>query len=162
MKIIERNIDDLKPYRNNPRRNEAAVEPVSQSIKAFGFKVPLVIDRNDVVVTGHTRLLAAKKLGLEKVPCIVADDLTESQINAFRLADNKVSELSTWDWKSLRREIEDLKASSINLEYFGFDLGSLMDDDVSSYFEDAGEHSASREKKAKTVRCPYCGEPVEL
>lgn len=162
MKIIERNVSDLKPYRNNPRRNEAAVEPVSQSIKAFGFKVPLVIDKDDVVVTGHTRLLAAKELGLKKVPCIVADDLTEEQINAFRLADNKVSEFSSWDWKSLRREIENLKASPINLEYFGFDLGPLMEDNLSSYFEDAEGHNTPREKKAKTVRCPYCGEPVEL
>jgi ParB/RepB/Spo0J family partition protein len=88
--IREFGLAELKPYEKNPRRNDASVEYVANSIKEFGFKVPIVIDRDGVIVAGHTRYKAAKKLGMEKVPCIVADDLSEAQIKAFRLADNKV------------------------------------------------------------------------
>lgn len=84
MQIIEKMVDDLKPYENNPRHNEQAVAYVVNSIKEFGFKVPIVVDADGVIVAGHTRLLAAKELGMQKVPCIVADDLTETQIKAFR------------------------------------------------------------------------------
>ena len=90
MNIVDIKLDDLKPYEYNPRNNEEAIEPVANSIKTFGFKVPIVVDRNNVIIAGHTRYKAAKKLGLNKVPCIIADDLTEDQVNAFRLADNKV------------------------------------------------------------------------
>jgi len=95
MEIITKNIDDLIPYKNNPRNNKDSIDLVANSIKEFGFKVPIIIDKNNIIVTGHTRLLAAKKLGLKTVPCISADDLTDVQIKAFRLADNKVSEKST-------------------------------------------------------------------
>ena len=97
MKIIEKKTGELIPYINNPRNNDEAVDAVASSIKNFGFKVPIVIDKNNEIVNGHTRLKAAKKLGLQSVPCIIADDLTESQIKAFRLADNKVSEIATWN-----------------------------------------------------------------
>ena len=97
MKIVEKNIDSLTPYENNPRHNEKAVEPVAESIREFGFKVPIVIDGAGVVVTGHTRLKAAKSLGMKKVPCIIADDLTPEQVDAFRLADNKTAELAEWE-----------------------------------------------------------------
>lgn len=97
MNIVELSIHDLVPYENNPRNNLEAVEYVANSIEKFGFKVPIVVDTNNVIVAGHTRYMASKKLGLETVPCIVADDLTEEQIKAFRLADNKVSEIATWD-----------------------------------------------------------------
>ena len=95
IKIIYKDLAEIKPYKNNPRNNAAAVDPVAASIKEFGFKVPIVIDENDEIVTGHVRKLAAEKLGLKKVPCIMADDLTEQQIKAFRIADNKVAEHST-------------------------------------------------------------------
>ena len=94
MNIISKNINDLIPYANNPRKNGAAVNKVAASIKKFGFKVPIIIDKGNVIVTGHTRLLAAKKLGLETVPCVIADDLTPAQIKAFRIADNKAAEFS--------------------------------------------------------------------
>mgnify|MGYP002514876955 CR=1 FL=1 len=92
MKIVNKKIEELKPYENNPRFNDDAVEYVAKSIKEFGFKVPMVIDKNNTIITGHTRYKAALELGLEEVPCIIADDLTEEQIKAFRLSDNKVSE----------------------------------------------------------------------
>ena len=86
MEIINKNISDLKPYENNPRNNDEAVDVVAASIKEFGFKVPIIIDNDNVIVCGHTRYKAAKKLKLENVPCIIADDLTDAQIKAFRLA----------------------------------------------------------------------------
>ena len=118
MKIIEKNIDSLTPYHNNPRHNEKAVAAVAESIREFGFKVPIVIDSDGVIVAGHTRHKAAQKLGLKKVPCIIADDLTPEQIKAFRVADNKVSELSEWDFEKLEQELAGL---SLDMERFGFD-----------------------------------------
>ena len=100
MEIVYKSIDELTPYENNPRHNENAVAAVAASIKEFNFKVPLVIDTNGVVVAGHTRLLAARQLGLSAVPCIVADDLTDEQIRAFRLADNKTAELAGWNFSN--------------------------------------------------------------
>lgn len=105
MNIIEINISDIKEYENNPRNNENAIEPVANSIKEFGFKVPIILDRDNVIVAGHTRIRAAKKLGLETVPCVIADDLTPEQIKAFRLADNKVGEIAEWDFTKLEEEL---------------------------------------------------------
>ena len=127
MKIEYKKIEDVIPYENNPRKNDNAVDYVANSIKEFGFKVPIIIDKENVIVTGHTRLKAAEKLGLEKVPCIYADDLTEEQIKAFRIADNKVSEFSTWDLDKLNLELEDL---NIDMSDFGFeDINIESDDD---------------------------------
>ena len=98
MKIKNLPITELKPYENNPRINDAAVPAVAESIKQFGFKQPIVIDKNNVIVCGHTRYKAAIKLGLKTVPCVIADDLTDEQIKAYRLADNKVSELASGIW----------------------------------------------------------------
>lgn len=120
MNIIEKKTDELIPYINNPRNNDEAVDKVAASIKEFGWKVPVVITTDNVIVTGHTRLKAAKKLGLETVPCIIADDLTESQIKAFRLADNKVAEFSEWDFDKLTIELEGL--TDIVMDDFGFDF----------------------------------------
>lgn len=119
MQIVNRKISDLTPYEKNPRKNDAAVQYVANSIKEFGFKVPVVIDRDGVIVAGHTRLKAAKKLMLEEVPCIIADDLTDEQIKAFRLADNKVSEFASWDAELLDEEIQDI--NDIDMSEFGFD-----------------------------------------
>ena len=119
MNIVDINISDLKKYKNNPRNNDNAVEAVAESIKEFGFKVPIIVDKNNVIVAGHTRVLAAEELGLDKVPCIIADDLTEEQINAFRLADNRVSELASWDFELLSEEL--LQIENIDMELFGFE-----------------------------------------
>ena len=119
MKIFERKLVDLTPYEKNPRKNDRAVEYVSRSISEFGFKVPMVITKDGVIVCGHTRYKAAKKLGLEKVPCVIADDLTDEQIKAFRLADNKVSEFAEWIPELVDDEIAGI--FDIDMSDFGFD-----------------------------------------
>lgn len=127
MEIKMIKIEDLKPYVNNPRFNDEAVEYVANSIKEFGFKVPIVIDKNNEIVAGHTRYKASLELGLKEIPCIVADDLNEEQIKAFRLADNKVSEKSTWNFELLGEELEDL---DLNMEDFGFDNIDLEENEI--------------------------------
>ena len=122
LKIEYKNVDDLIPYENNPRKNDNAVEAVAKSIKEFGFKVPIVIDSEGIIVAGHTRLKAAKELGLEEVPCIIADDLTPEQVKAFRLADNKLAELADWDFDLLNLELEELEDMNFNMEDFGFEI----------------------------------------
>ena len=125
MEVKNIDINKIIPYVNNPRNNKDAIDKVAASIKEFGFKVPIIIDKNNVIVTGHTRILAANKLGLNEVPCIVADDLTEAQIKAFRIADNRVSEFSEWDQELLKIELEGLKELDFNIELTGFELDDL-------------------------------------
>ena len=119
MNIAEKKIFDIKPYENNPRKNDDAVKYVAESIKQFGFKVPIVIDKDNVIVAGHTRYKAAKKLGMKEIPCVVAEDLTDEQIKAFRLADNKVAEKAEWDFDLLSVELDDL--FDFDMSAFGFD-----------------------------------------
>lgn len=121
MTIKEFNISELKEYKNNPRHNDGAVDKVAASIKEFGFKVPIVIDKDNEIIAGHTHLKAAKMLGLDKVPCIVADDLTPEQVKAFRLADNKTGEFAEWDFDLLEQELSELSELDFNMEQFGFD-----------------------------------------
>ena len=118
MNIIEKPVDELIPYENNPRVNDDAVPLVVKSIQEFGFKVPIVIDRDNVIVTGHTRLKAAKQLGMKTVPCIIADDLTPEQVKAFRLADNKVAEFAEWDFSALEKELKEIE---FDMSEFGFE-----------------------------------------
>ena len=118
--IVEKKLKEIKPYEKNARKNDDAVKYVAESIRQFGFKVPIVIDKDNVIVAGHTRYKASKELGLEAVPCIVADDLTEEQIKAYRLADNKVSEVAEWDFDLLNIELDDI--FDIDMSDFGFDL----------------------------------------
>ena len=120
MQIIDKKIGEIKPYEKNPRKNDNAVDAVASSISQFGFKNPIVIDGNNVIICGHTRYKAAKKLGLDVVPCVVADDLTDEQIKAYRLADNKVSELAEWDIDLLGEELDGI--FDIDMSDFGFDL----------------------------------------
>lgn len=119
MEIKTMKLTDLIPYENNPRNNDGAVEYVANSISQFGFKVPIVVDKNNVIVAGHTRYLAAERLGLDEVPVIIADDLTDKQIKAYRLADNKTAERASWDFEKLADEIADLEMD-FNLPDFGF------------------------------------------
>jgi DNA modification methylase len=119
MEIVYKKLEDLKPYNNNPRFNDEAVKYVANSIKEFGFKVPMVIDKNGTIVAGHTRYKASLELGLKEVPCIIADDLNEEQIKAFRLADNKVSEKSEWNFELLDEELKDIL--ELDMGDFGFE-----------------------------------------
>ena len=144
MEIKMIKVEDLKPYANNPRFNDDAVEYVAKSIKEFGFKVPMVIDKNNEIVAGHTRYKASLELGLEEVPCIIADDLTDEQIKAFRLADNKVSEYANWNDDLLNIELKDL---DIDMTDFGFDIDLGLDEEQEIIEDEVPE--VPEEPKAK-------------
>jgi site-specific DNA-methyltransferase (adenine-specific) len=144
MQIFEKELSEIKPYENNPRNNDNAVSAVVASICEFGFKVPIVIDSDGVIVCGHTRYKAAQEIGLKTVPCVIADDLTPEQIKAFRLADNKTGELATWDFEKL--ELETAELETIELEKFGFD-------------DDILDKEKSETTKAETTEDDYEKEP---
>lgn len=145
MDLIYKKTKDIKAYEKNPRKNKEAVPYVANSIKEFGFKIPIVIDKNDVIVCGHTRLLAAKKLQMDEVPCIIADDLTDEQIKAFRLADNKVAEKAEWDFDLLGDELDDI----INIDMLEFGFDSVLDEEETEVHEDDYEIDPPKEPKAK-------------
>lgn len=182
--IVYLRTQDLIPYENNPRKNDRAVPYVIESIQRFGFKVPIVVDGNNVIVNGHTRHKAALKMGLAEVPCIVADDLTEEQIKAFRLADNKTSEFAIWDTDKLLEELEGLSELDFDIQAIGFEPLSV---DIDEFFQeqppapvqqtnqqtqqpaaapapvqsgtqivDNGEHPQ------RFIKCPHCGEMIEV
>lgn len=121
MNIKQMLITDIVPYENNPRNNDNAVEATANSIKEFGWQQPIVVDHDNVIIVGHTRLRAAKRLGLERVPVIVADNLTDEQVKAYRLVDNKTSELADWDENLLASELEELKDLDFDMPEFGFE-----------------------------------------
>lgn len=156
MNIVEKRLDELQPYENNPRKNDNAVPYVAESIKRYGFKNPIIIDKDGVIVAGHTRYLASIELGLDKVPCIIADDLTEEQIKEFRLVDNKTSEFAGWDFNMLDIELQDLDFDGYDFDFpdFNADL-DISDDDFISDTE-------ITKSKQKTITCPNCGEEIEL
>ena len=131
MEIVKKHIDEIIPYENNPRMNEKAVEGVANSIKEFGFQNPIILDKHNVIICGHTRLKAAKKLGLEMVPCVVAENLTDEQVKAYRLADNKVAEKSEWDDDALAKELNDIL--NIDMGDFGFLEKDLKSDPEEKY-----------------------------
>lgn len=119
-------IDDVHPYPNNPRNNDEAVEYVANSIREFSFQQPIVVDTDGTIIAGHTRLKAAKRLGMETVPVVVADNLTPAQVNAYRLADNKVAEAATWDMDALAVELGGLEVD-FDMTMFDFDAGISID-----------------------------------
>lgn len=143
---------ELIPYENNPRKNDDAVDAVAESIKEFGFKVPIIVDKNNIIVAGHTRLKAAQKLGLKSVPVVCADDLSEEQVKAFRLADNKTAELAHWDFSKLDEELAKIK--DIDMNRFGFD--ELEKRDISEFIEES-ENGKGKTQKPLPVTCPHCG-----
>lgn len=149
MQIIERKISELKPYANNPRLNDGAVDAVAASIKNFGFKVPLVVTADGEIIAGHTRLKAAQKLKMKTVPVIIADDLTPEQVKAFRLADNKVGELAGWDFEKL-----DLELAEIDLDMSQFGFGDNEEFEPKEAPEDFKEFDEDIPTKYK---CPKCG-----
>ena len=138
-------IQDVHPYPNNPRLNGDAVDKVAASLKAFGFRQPIVVDKDHVIIAGHTRLEAAKMLRLKEVPVLVADDLSEEQVRAYRLADNKTAEFSEWDFEKLGDELADIL--DIDMEEFGFDLSEFEEEP--EVVEDDFEPELPEEPKAK-------------
>lgn len=146
-RMFYKKTDELIPYVNNPRNNDQAVDAVASSIKNFGFKVPIVIDSKNEIINGHTRLKAAKKLGIEEVPVIVADDLTEDQIKAFRIADNKVAELADWDEELLLAELDMIE---MDMGQFNIDMSELdLDDSSEEVVEDEFDDTPPEEPQAK-------------
>lgn len=152
MEIINIPISALREYERNPRRNEDAVQAVANSIQEFGFKVPVVVDAENTILAGHTRLKAAALLGMEEVPCIRADDLTPEQARAFRLADNKTGELALWDFDKLEDELAAMQ--DIQWSDFGF-----LDDADEDIYDDAPEplEESYAEPEVAKLKCPHCG-----
>lgn len=147
MKVIEMDINEVKPYENNPRINEGGVEATANSIKEFGWQQPLVVDKDHVIIVGHTRLKAAEKLGLKKVPVVVAGGLSEDQVKAYRLADNKTGELSDWNIDMLEIELGGIE--ELDMGDFGFDDSVDIFDDDQEVSEDEFDEEVPDEPKAK-------------
>lgn len=157
-KIVYLKTEEITPYFNNPRANDSAVDMVAESIASFGFRNPIIVDKDRVIIAGHTRLKAAEKLGLAEVPVIVAEDLTEDQARAFRLVDNRTAEVADWDFAKLA---EELQSVDLDLSAFDFDFPELQADEQSEYeakkaeFEErmaAGELSEDDEEYQEFVR----------
>lgn len=149
LKIEYVDINKIKPYKKNPRKNEKAIPYVMESIKQFGFKNPVILDKDNVIVAGHTRIESAKRLGITEIPCIYADDLTDEQIRAFRLADNKVGEIAEWDIDLLDTELDDIL--NIDMSDFGFeniDIDWDNVEDLTTTNYDKPEHNM--------LECPQC------
>ena len=125
MEIIRMKTADIRPYDHNPRHNEEAVDAVAKSIREFGFRNPVILDGDNVIIAGHTRWLAAKELGLEEIPCVVAADLTPEQAKAYRIADNRTGEIAKWDYDLLPVELKELRADGFDLSLLGFDTSEL-------------------------------------
>lgn len=145
MKIEILRRQDIIPYENNPRKNDSSVEKVAASIKNFGFKVPIIVDKNNIIVTGHTRLKAAELLDIQDIPVIRANDLNEEQIKAFRLADNKVAEFSGWDFGKLEEEINLIE--DFDMSEFGFE-----DIDFDFFFKEEDEPEKEKPKKEEAFK----------
>lgn len=155
-KVVLMALNEITPYENNPRNNEDAVKKVANSIKKFGFNQPIVVDKDNVIIVGHTRYFAAQEIGLTEVPVIVAGNLSDEQARAYRLADNKTGELAGWNFEKLALELEQIE--DIDMGDFGFIEGSdldITDDDFLS-------ENQIKEKEPKKVTCPHCGQEFEL
>lgn len=143
LKIIHKDISEIKPYANNPRKNDAGVDAVAASIQEFGFKIPIVIDTKNEIIAGHTRIKAARKLGITEIPCIIADDLTEDQAKAFRIVDNRVAELSTWDYELLQVELDSI---DMDLSIYDMQVSPLEFEDFDGPGDGGGSQIATGNK----------------
>ncbi|OQB79057.1 MAG: ParB-like nuclease domain protein [Planctomycetes bacterium ADurb.Bin126] len=175
MKIEMRDVDSIRPYEKNPRQNAEAVDAVAKSIEQFGWRQPIVIDTSGVIVIGHTRLLAAKKLGMKTVPVHVAEGLSDAQIKALRIADNATGDIATWDYDLLPLELKDLQAADFDLSMLGFDEAELAKLLAPEGTDGLTDPDAVPEPPAEPVtqpgdlwllgaytKCPHCGEVNEL
>ena len=161
MKTIDMAVKDIRPYENNPRRNDDAVDKVANSIKEFGWQQPIVVDKDNVIIVGHTRWKAAKKLKLKTVPVVVAD-LSEEQAKAYRIADNSTGEIATWDYDLLVPEIQGL---DYDMSEFGLDLTDTETDDEldpADIIEDDYEAPEELEPVVKLGEIWRCGDHVLL
>ncbi len=149
MKIQMMKEGDLRPYENNPRLNDNAVEAVKSSIREFGFKIPIVVDENLVILAGHTRLKAAQELGMDNVPVLVAEGLTEAQKTAYRIADNRAGEMTLFDFDKLADEIKGI-GDGIDMGAFTFEPPKEPKLDMGAVDSEQG-----------VVRCPRCGKVVQ-
>ncbi len=153
LKIVYLPIEKIKPYKDNPRDNSKAIKKVAKSINDNGFRQPLVLDKNNVIITGHTRFEAAKTLGLEKLPCIIAADMSKEKVKAYRIADNKVAEYSTWNDSLLASEMEALKELGFDLDETGFSEVEIMEltEDIIPEKYDSSEFKEYENKAAEDI-----------
>ena len=151
-------IDKLIEYARNPRKNDHAVDRVAAAIREFGFRVPVVAKSDGTVVDGHLRLKAAKKLGLTEVPVVLADDMTDLQIKAFRLSVNKIAELAEWDDELLALELGELHAADFDMALIGFDAAGLaLAMGLGADFEPGTEDDQGKLDEKDPTICPACG-----
>lgn len=159
--VVWRPVEELTPYQNNARINDQTVPYLKNSIKRFGFKNPIIIDKDGVIIAGHTRLKAALELGYTKLPCVCADDLTPEEVKAFRLVDNKVAELSSWDYGILDEEMKSLEDDGFgDMGDFGF--GDIPDINPDDFFGDGDGNKKDGKAKKVKVTCPDCGKEFEV
>jgi site-specific DNA-methyltransferase (adenine-specific) len=167
--IVPVDIGLIRPYKNNARINDHVVPALMKSIERFGFNQPVVLDPNYEIICGHTRVKAAKQLGMKSVPCVFANNLTQDEINAYRLADNKLAEQALWDYEKLDEELKEV-GKSISMTDFGFSAQSFSN--INSFFEaetnEKTPTSASNEPgegsyvaEPRLHKCPHCGEVFE-
>ena len=156
MNIIQRELNSIRPYAANAKKHDATqVANVAESIRQYGFVQPIVIDKDGVIVIGHCRALAAKKLGMKEVPCVCVDDLTPEQVKALRVIDNKTNE-SPWDFDLLSAELP-----KIDLSDFEFDF-NVPTDFTADMIDDFFDKVEPKEKEPKKIQCPHCGEYFEI
>ena len=152
-KLSTMRMEDIRPYPNNPRRNDGAVDAVAESIRQCGYVAPIIVDEDGVILAGHTRYKALKKLGYETADVLVKFGMTEEKKKKYRLLDNKTSELAGWDFAMLEDELSELDFDGFD---FGFDAVPQEAD-----FADLFEPSEPEEKEPKKIQCPHCGEWFE-
>lgn len=149
-KLSTMRMDDIRPYPNNPRKNDGAVDAVAESIRQCGYVAPIIVDENGVILAGHTRYKALQQLGYKATDVLIKSGMTEEQKKKYRLLDNKTGELAGWDFVMLEDELSGLNFDGFN---FGFDAVSQETD-----FADLFEPSEPKEKEPKKIQCPHCGE----
>ena len=150
-KLSTMRMEDIRPYPNNPRKNDGAVDAVAESIRQCGYVAPIIVDENGVILAGHTRYKALKKLGYETADVLIKSGMTEEQKKKYRLLDNKTGELAGWDFEKLAIELDGLDFGDFD---FGFDSDSFE-------WADLVEDMEPKEKEPKKIQCPHCGEWFE-
>lgn len=156
MEVRQRNIDSIKPYERNPRVNDQAVEAVARSITMFGFRQPIVVDEGGIIIVGHVRWKAAKKLGLTKVPVHVAKGLTSAKVRAYRIADNQTATLAAWDYNVLTAQLQRLQMDEFDIDALGFG-GAQLSELLAELKTDLDDSALYGQQKTETIRCPKCG-----